>query len=89
MGARDRMPAGASYTVIASNRDDEMYLYMLSLGVLPKQRALPTSYYGSPQTAGLRARYVLSFGGRSPGTEGARVRFRSAEGAVYERPRVP
>jgi hypothetical protein len=87
--ARDRMPEGASYTVIASNPDDEMYLYMFSLGLLPTQRALPSSYYGNPQPVGLQARYVLSFGGRPPGTDGARVRFRSADGAVYERPAVP
>jgi hypothetical protein len=86
---RDRVPEGASYTVIASNPDDEMYVYMFSLGILPTQRALPTSYFGNPYPFGLRARYVLSFGGRSPGTEGARLTFRTADGAVYERPEVP
>jgi hypothetical protein len=83
---RDRVPEGASYTVIASNPDDEMYVYMFSLGILQTRVALPTSYYGIPQPVGLRARYILSYGGRPPGIEGARLTFRSADGAVYERP---
>jgi len=86
---RDRVPEGASYTVIASNPDDEMYVYMFSLGILPKQLALPTSYFGIPQPLGLRARYILSFGGRPPGTDRARLTFRCADGAVYERPAGP
>jgi hypothetical protein len=87
--ARDRVPEGASYTVIASNPDDEMYVYMFSLGILQKQLALPTSYYGIPQPVGLRARYILSFGGSPPGIEGVRLVFRCADGAVYERPASP
>jgi hypothetical protein len=83
---RDRVPEGASYTVIASNPDDEMYVYMFSLGILQKQLALPMSYYGIAPPPGLRARYILSFGGRPPGIEGARLTFRCADGAVYERP---
>jgi len=87
--ARDRIPEGASYTVTAPNPDDETYLFMFSLGLLPTQRALPSSYYGNPQPEGRQARYVLAFGSRRTGTDGARVRFRSADGAVYERPEVP
>jgi hypothetical protein len=81
------VPEGASYTVIASSPDDEMYVYMFSLGILQKQLALPMSYYGIRDPPGLRARFILSFGGRPP--EGARLTFRSADGAVYERPAGP
>jgi hypothetical protein len=83
---RDKVPEGASYTVLAPNPDDEMALYMLSLGVLDKQVALPSSYFGAATPGGGEARYVLSYGGVLPGTDGARLVFRARDGAVYERP---
>jgi len=80
-----KVPEGATYTVLAPNPDDEMYLYMFSLGLLDKQQALPSSYFGVPRPNGREARYVLSYGNALPETGQVRLVFRAAEGAVYER----
>jgi hypothetical protein len=83
---RDKVPEGASYTLRASDSDDEMGLYMLSLGVLDKQVALPSSYFGVATREGGEARYVLSYGGDLPAPDGALLVFRARDGAVYARP---
>ncbi|HSP93407.1 MAG TPA: hypothetical protein VLU06_02565, partial [Thermoanaerobaculia bacterium] len=83
---RDKVPEGASYTLLASDRDDEMALYMFSLGVLDKRVGLPSSYFGVATPEGGQARYVLSYRGAPPVTDGARLVFRAPDGAVYERP---
>jgi hypothetical protein len=59
---------------------------MFSLGVLDRQVALPSSYFGAAKPEGGEARYVLSYGGALPKTDGARLVFRARDGAVYERP---
>jgi hypothetical protein len=82
--ARHHVPAGQSYTVIAPDRDDEMYLFMFSLGLFEKHVALPTSYYGRPAAAGEGARYVLAYR-RTPSLLNVRLIARLEEGAVYER----
>ena len=82
---RGKVPDGATYTVLAPNRDDEMYLYMLSLGLLDRQEALPSSYFGVSWPNGHEARYVLSYGNALRETEEFHLVFRAAEGAVYER----
>jgi hypothetical protein len=84
--ARDHVPAGASFTVLALDRNDEMYLYMISLGLMDEQVALPSSYFGTPWQFGEKAKYVLAYGDRVAGTEGLRLVFRAERGAVYERP---
>lgn len=84
---RGQVPEGASFTVRASNRDDEMYLYMVSLGILDKRVALPSSYYGVPERSGDQARYVLVYGSVSAMEEGMRLVFQTPQGAVYERQR--
>ena len=87
--ARAVVPAGATYTVIAQTRDVEMNLYMMSLGLLPDARALPTSYHGISTTDhGARARYVLAYE-NPPLSEEARLRAVFPEGNVYERPGSP
>jgi hypothetical protein len=83
--ARGRIPAGASFTVLAPDRDDEMYLYMVSLGLLDRQVALPSTYFGVQWPYGRDAKYVLAYGGRKPETEGLRLIYKSERGAVYER----
>jgi hypothetical protein len=82
-----RVPEGASFTVRAPDRDDEMALYMFSLGLLDRQVALPSSYYGAPQPSGDEARFVLAYGNAVAGTEGMRLVFQTDRGAVYERER--
>jgi hypothetical protein len=86
----DAVPAGASYTVLAPNRDEEMVLYMFSLGFFRKQKALPSSYAGTPSPAvGGQARYVVVYGAARPEAGSARLIQEVAEGAVYERLGVP
>ncbi len=83
------MPAGATYTVIAPTRAVEMNVYMMSLGLLPSARALPTSYHGVSTTEhGSRARYVLAYD-NPPLAEEARLLAVFPEGNVYERPETP
>ena len=84
--ARAVVPAGATYTVTAPTRDVEMNLYMMSLGLLPDARGIPSSYYGvSTAERGARARYVLAYD-NPPMSEDVRLRAGFPEGNVYERP---
>ena len=77
---------GESYTVTARDTDLEMLLFMLSYSALPDRVAYPTSYWGGPQPAGRRARYVVAYDCAS-GVDGLRVLRRFPEGCVLERPR--
>jgi hypothetical protein len=86
MEARDTMPAGASYTVEAQDRDDEMTLYMFSLGIFFKQEALPSSYFGvATPDFGRRARFVLVYGAAPSRVAQARLVRAVPSGAIYDR----
>jgi len=61
--ASHHVPAGASFTVVADDRDLEMSLYMMAVGLLPEAVALPSSYYGRSAPIGERAGFVLKFEG--------------------------
>ena len=80
------IPPGATYTVIAPTLDVEMNLFMMSLGLLPGARPMPSSYYEIPApNVGSRARYVLAY--QNAAVVGpVRVRAVFDEGRVYERP---
>jgi hypothetical protein len=82
--AKALIPSGATYTAVAIDRDDEMSLFMLSLGALWDRRPMPTSYFGGPREHGAEARYVISY--RCEVTE-PRIRLLGVfrEGCVYER----
>ena len=82
--ARHHVPEGRSYTIIASDRDEEMYLYMFSLGIFERHVALPSSYFGHPTGGGDRARYVLAYH-RVLKNVDLRLVASLEEGAVYER----
>ena len=60
--ARRMVPEGATYTVKAANGVDEMDLFALALDVLPRAKAMPSSYLSHPLPDGDRAKYVLVFG---------------------------
>ncbi|MGA7615575.1 MAG: hypothetical protein WBX15_10395 [Thermoanaerobaculia bacterium] len=45
--ARDVVPPGTAYTVAAPSPSEEQDLYMLSVGLFPKDRPYPHFYYGS------------------------------------------
>ena len=82
--ARHHVPEGRSYTVVASDRDEEMYLYMFSLGIFERHVALPSSYFGHPTGDGDRARYVLAYHRVLKGVD-LRLVASLEDGAVYER----
>jgi hypothetical protein len=84
-GAGDFVPRGASFTVRAQDPIREMELFMVSLGVLPDRRALPSSYFAGPAEAGAIAEYVLEFGCDSPGPAAGVLVGRLPGGCVYRR----
>lgn len=60
--AREVVPEGSSFSVAARTPEDEMSLFMLSLGVLVKRQAVPRSYYGAAVHGFAPADYVVSYG---------------------------
>ena len=81
---RSHVPPDVSYTVRAADRGEQMYLYMVSLGLLDRQLGLPSSYFEMSGPYGERAKYVLVFG-KPENPEGLRLVFQGEKGAVYER----
>lgn len=57
--AARHVPPGVSFTVLAADRETEMSLFMIGVGLLPESSPLPSSYYGQSTSAGDRARFVL------------------------------
>jgi hypothetical protein len=87
---RPFLSAGSPFTVLADDRDVEMALYMMAIGVFPANRPLPHSYYGVPTLPeARRARYVLEYRLSVPADPGARLVARVPNGAVYERTPEP
>jgi hypothetical protein len=84
--ARKYVPEGSSYTVLASTPDEEMLLFMLSLGIFERHRAIPTSYWGSHIELGSRARYVLAVARPLSGEADWRLVARIGDGGVWSRP---
>jgi len=82
------VPAGQSFTAIARNKDEEMVLFMLSVGALRGQYPVPSSYWERPVPEGDRARYVVSYECFEPPGATRLVR-RFPEGCVWERPGPP
>lgn len=83
--ARDVLPPGATYTIVAGDPQIEMSIYMMSRAVLTECRGLPTSYYGRPSAEhGAEARYVLVY---RCATEpaGATMVQQLDEGCVWDR----
>ena len=87
--ARTHLPSGASYTIRAQDRNIEMRLLMIAIGLLPDHEIRPSSYFGKPtrNNGGDDAEYVLFFGTAPPdhGLEQVAV---VDDGAVYRRGRV-
>lgn len=83
--AKELVPRGESYTVIARDKDEEMALFMLSIGVLVDRTAAPSSYWNRPEAeSGSRARYVVSFECLEP-TGPKRLVGRLSNGCVWDR----
>jgi hypothetical protein len=87
--ARASVPPGASFTVLAPGLNREMSLFMISIGLMPDRRPLPTSYFEGPDAAGARAEYVLAFQCDPRGAAGAVLIRRLPDGCVYRRGQAP
>jgi hypothetical protein len=82
---RDVLPAGATYTIVAGDRQTEMSIYMLSFAVLTEGRGLPTSYYGiATPDRGAEARYVLVYRCERE-ISGARLVQKVNDGCIWDR----
>ena len=60
--ASRQVPEGASFTVVAPDRDTEMSLFMMAVGLVPESSPVPSSYYGQSTGRGDLAEFVLRFG---------------------------
>jgi hypothetical protein len=60
--AARQVPRGASFTILAPDRETEMSLFMMAVGLLPEALPLPSSYYGKSTATGDQARFALEFG---------------------------
>ncbi len=83
--AREAVPAGQTFTTIAKDKDEEMLLFMLSVGVIRSRFPMPTSYWRMPVADGAQARYVVAYECLEPAGASRLVR-RFPEGCVWERP---
>jgi len=83
--AREHLPEGATFTVMASDSTTEMRLFMIALGLYPDHEILPTSYFGDPlPSVSCRAEYVLAFKRARPGGK-TKLVARLHHGRVYRR----
>ena len=75
--ARKHLPPGASYTIRAGNGEEEMNLFMMSLGLYQGHMPYPNSYFGIPIPGyAANADFVLSYrcaGGEASGDANALV----------------
>ena len=86
MDARNSIPPGADYTVRAATPDEEMALYILSMGVFPRSRSVPFSYYGvEHRTLSDAARFVIDEDCRNAERPPAEVVARFRGGCVRRR----
>ena len=58
--ARPLVPPRARITAIARDDGQEMELFMLSVGLYPDARPVPTTYFLKPQRHGAAAEWVLA-----------------------------
>lgn len=65
--AAEHVPDGASFTVVARDRETEMSLFMMAVGLLPHASPRPTSYYGRSTSIGNTAQFVLEYEGATRG----------------------
>jgi len=83
--AREHLPEGVTFTVIASDSSAEMRLFMIAIGLFPDHEILPTSYFGNPVPGvGDRAEYVLAFRRARPDGK-TKLVARLRHGRVYRR----
>ena len=88
--ASDIIPPGESYTIRARKSSDEMYLFMMSLGVLVHCTGFPSSYFDRDTgPVGKRARYVIVYRNQIPPGRGERLIKTFREGSLYRRDAGP
>ncbi len=84
--ARPHIPSGATYTVLATDPDVEMNLYMMSLAVYPREVARPNSYFGirSPDAAE-RGQFLIDFGCSQAGLPEVELLRKLTNGCIERR----
>ena len=84
--ARGLIPPVAPFTVRAADRQEEMNLFMLALGLFPQLPPVPTSYWERPYPRHARAaRFALALGCVGQEEEGWEVVSRLPDGCVLRR----
>jgi hypothetical protein len=79
------LPRGASYTIRADTGDEEMNLFMMSLGLYEGHLPYPNSYFGVPIPGyAANADFVLAYGCGGAG-RGANVLVARVRGGCVER----
>lgn len=79
------IPKNSSFTVVAGDRDVEMSLSMMSVGLLAESRLMPSSYYGEKVPAGASARFVLEYGDFRGSRQGETFVASVPGGTLWER----
>ncbi len=84
--ARPHIPSGAIYTVLATDLDVEMNLYMMSLAVYPREVARPNSYFGirSPDAVE-RGQFLIDFGCSQAGLPEVELLRKLTNGCIERR----
>jgi hypothetical protein len=85
--AKEIIPPGKSIAFTAANRDEALTLYMLSLGVFPRNIDLPVSYYSQTYPESLTSSDYLVALRCSTRPPGARLLASFREGCVWARER--
>jgi hypothetical protein len=83
--AAHHVPRGATLTVLAADREIEMSLFMMAVGLLPEASTLPSSYYGRSTAIGDRARFVLEMNGSESERLTGAISTAIAGGRITER----
>ena len=81
--SRKHLPQGATYTIRADGPDDEMNLFMMSLGIYEGHLPYPNSYFGIPIPGhAANADFVLDYRCGSVGAGGRQLVARVRGGCV-------
>jgi hypothetical protein len=84
--ARPDIPSGATYTVLATDPDVEMNLYMMSLAVYTREVGVPNTYFGIrfPEDAE-RGQFLIDFGCSHAGLPDVEVLKKLTTGCIERR----
>jgi hypothetical protein len=87
---RAHLPANAAFTILASDPDTAMSLFMMSIGAYPSSLPLPTTYYRMRMPEiGRQADFVLAYRRLPPADWNLRLVASVKDGAIYARVPAP